>query len=123
MLDPQQDEFYRRHMYSNYGEVGVDVQSLLADFQAKNKLFAKVGLQHVAAEKYASHRWHVAVRAIAATRHRQVMRTRQKVLGCKLCSDDPSPLAPGKRPCLPCPLSSHFHTPCHLACRWRAWRT
>lgn len=47
VLDPQQDEFYRRHMYSNYGEVGVDVQSLLADFQAKNKLFAKVGLQDV----------------------------------------------------------------------------
>lgn len=67
VLDPQQDEFYRRHMYSNYGEVGVDVQSLLADFQAKNKLFAKVGLQHVAMEKDVLHRWHVSLNDIGAS--------------------------------------------------------
>lgn len=42
VLDPQQDEFFRKHMYSNYGEVGVDVQLLLTEFQTKNKLFAKV---------------------------------------------------------------------------------
>lgn len=42
VLDPSQDDFYRKHVFANYGEVGVDVKSLLDQFASKNEKHKQV---------------------------------------------------------------------------------
>jgi hypothetical protein len=34
VVDPASDEFYRSHLYANYGEVGLDVKAMVDKFAA-----------------------------------------------------------------------------------------
>ena len=36
VVSARQDEFYRRHMYSNFGDIGMAVKTLVDDFQKHN---------------------------------------------------------------------------------------
>lgn len=42
VLDARQDEFYRKHMYANYGEVGVSVKNLVEKFQEQTEKHKQV---------------------------------------------------------------------------------
>jgi vacuolar protein sorting-associated protein 45 len=42
VLTSEQDEFYERNMYLNYGEIGINIKELMDDFQKKTKNQQKV---------------------------------------------------------------------------------
>lgn len=42
VLNPQEDEFYKKSMYLNFGELGKSVKQLVADYQVKTKDTTKV---------------------------------------------------------------------------------
>ncbi|GAX73583.1 hypothetical protein CEUSTIGMA_g1034.t1 [Chlamydomonas eustigma] len=42
VLDPAQDEFYRKHIFANYGDVAVDVKALMDQFQTKTEKHKQV---------------------------------------------------------------------------------
>lgn len=41
-MDPASDDFYRQHMYSNYGEVGLDVKEMVDKFAAASQQHKQV---------------------------------------------------------------------------------
>ena len=43
VLDPSQDEFYRKHVFANYGDVAVDVKGLMDQFQSKTEKHKQAG--------------------------------------------------------------------------------
>jgi len=42
VLDPQTDDFFARHAFSNYGDVGMDVKALLDTYQSKSERHKQV---------------------------------------------------------------------------------
>lgn len=49
MVDPASDEFYRRHLHSNYGEVGLGVKELVDAFSQQSAAHKQVGARGGAA--------------------------------------------------------------------------
>lgn len=43
VLDSRTDDFYRKHMYDNYGEIGASVKQMLESFQTTSSRHKQVG--------------------------------------------------------------------------------
>lgn len=44
-MDAASDDFYRQHLYSNYGEVGLSVKDMVDKFAAASAQHKQVGVQ------------------------------------------------------------------------------
>lgn len=42
VLDPRQDDFYKQHLYANYGDVGSSVKTMVTQFTEKSTAHKQV---------------------------------------------------------------------------------
>jgi vacuolar protein sorting-associated protein 45 len=42
VLSPEQDEFFRENMYLNFGDIGVNIKTMVETYQARSKSQAKL---------------------------------------------------------------------------------
>jgi hypothetical protein len=93
VVDAASDDFYRQHMYNNYGEVGLSVKDMVDKFAAASAQHKQVSTVYSSLCLMSfAHRIHVTCTLSIRTEHPKQMRAASFRCSATLCISTCSPL-------------------------------